>query len=582
LANAIAVLNRYTQLFPKSPRLAQVTFSLAQANLLGGHPADAIPLFTSLLPLPDYHIKSLLLLVEANVRANKSAEAISLLENERAQPNLDPDFLEKMNMRLLPLYLDAGSNEKAVSVLQQMDANILHVADVTAFNALAVKLGDLLLTKNDISSALACYRRVRDNEQIIALQKQQIENLKQQRVANLARIQANPLNSNQLQQDNNDIDAQIAKDQEILTKYQTLPPVLPPLFLRVARAYSMSGSRWESATVYHEILRRYPQCAEAEAALYGSVVIFDQLKRIDRAQGLCQTYLTQYPKGHYADSVGFLRGALAYDAQDYDKATEYFEDSLKNQPTNPRREQTEVILGDIQLQTGKFDDAIASYQKYEKEFPQGQLLEKAQYRSALALLFGGKADDAATAINAYLQKYPKGDYAADGEYRLDVIKFAGKQYDQVIADCVVWQQKQGMIGELSKENSKLQTWISYLSVIGVCSPMIGLLGTVTGMIRAFATLGASGIGDPSSLSSAIGEVLVATASGLFIAIPAFMAFYFLRNRATAAMHHIQDVIASLFRKMPYESMAGVHIGDDVIFAAQPSWLQTASVTPATE
>jgi len=61
-----------------------------------------------------------------------------------------------------------------------------------------------------------------------------------------------------------------------------------------------------------------------------------------------------------------------------------------------------------------------------------------------------------------------------------------------------------------------------------------------------------------------------------------MAFYFLRNRATAAMHHIQDVIASLFRKMPYESMAGVHIGDDVIFAAQPSWLQTASVTPATE
>jgi biopolymer transport protein ExbB len=142
--------------------------------------------------------------------------------------------------------------------------------------------------------------------------------------------------------------------------------------------------------------------------------------------------------------------------------------------------------------------------------------------------------------------------------------------------------EEGMIGELSKENSKLQTWISYLSVIGVCSPMIGLLGTVTGMIRAFATLGASGIGDPSSLSSAIGEVLVATASGLFIAIPAFMAFYFLRNRATAAMHHIQDIIASLFRKMPYESMAGVHIGDDVIFAAQPSWLASAPQTAAAE
>jgi biopolymer transport protein ExbB len=131
--------------------------------------------------------------------------------------------------------------------------------------------------------------------------------------------------------------------------------------------------------------------------------------------------------------------------------------------------------------------------------------------------------------------------------------------------------EEGMMGELSKENGKLQTWISYLSVIGVCTPMIGLLGTVTGMIRAFETLGSSGIGDPSSLSAAIGEVLVATASGLFIAIPAFGAFYYLRNRAAFAIHHIQDMVNSLFRKMPYDSLAGVHIGDDELYAAQPNW-----------
>jgi len=133
--------------------------------------------------------------------------------------------------------------------------------------------------------------------------------------------------------------------------------------------------------------------------------------------------------------------------------------------------------------------------------------------------------------------------------------------------------EEGMLGELAKENSRIQTWISYLSVIGVCSPMIGLLGTVTGMIRAFATLGSSGIGDPSSLSSAIGEVLTATASGLFIAIPAFMAFYFLRNRATAAIHHVQDILSGLFRKMPYEAMTDVQIGDDIIYAAMPNWVQ---------
>jgi biopolymer transport protein ExbB len=106
--------------------------------------------------------------------------------------------------------------------------------------------------------------------------------------------------------------------------------------------------------------------------------------------------------------------------------------------------------------------------------------------------------------------------------------------------------------------------------------MIGLLGTVTGMIKAFAVLGNQGIGDPGSLSKAIGEVLVATASGLFIAIPAFGAFYFLRNRAAKGLYDIHDTVASLFRKMPYDKFAGAHIGDEEIYAADPNWWVSGS------
>lgn len=125
--------------------------------------------------------------------------------------------------------------------------------------------------------------------------------------------------------------------------------------------------------------------------------------------------------------------------------------------------------------------------------------------------------------------------------------------------------------EMTKENSRIQTFVSYLSVIGVCTPMIGLLGTVTGMISAFAVLGSSGIGDPSGLSAAIGEVLVATASGLFIAIPAFTGYYWLRNRGAKVLHDIQDTMAHLLRKMPYDKLAGAHIGDEEIVAADPEW-----------
>ena len=133
--------------------------------------------------------------------------------------------------------------------------------------------------------------------------------------------------------------------------------------------------------------------------------------------------------------------------------------------------------------------------------------------------------------------------------------------------------EEGILAEMAKENSRIQTAISYLSVIGVCTPMIGLLGTVTGMIRAFATLGMSGIGDPAQLSGAIGEVLIATASGLFIAIPAFGFFYFLRNRGAKVLHDIQDTMVSLLRKMPYDKLEGAHIGDEELYAADPEWWQ---------
>jgi biopolymer transport protein ExbB len=140
--------------------------------------------------------------------------------------------------------------------------------------------------------------------------------------------------------------------------------------------------------------------------------------------------------------------------------------------------------------------------------------------------------------------------------------------------------EEGMIAEMHKESSSMGTIINYLSVIGVVTPMIGLLGTVTGMIKAFSTLGSSGIGDPSSLSGAIGEVLVATASGLVIAIPAFGMFYFLRSRSTTAMHHIQDIINQLFRKMPYEALEGVHISGEEIYAATPHWLAEGDIAGA--
>lgn len=132
--------------------------------------------------------------------------------------------------------------------------------------------------------------------------------------------------------------------------------------------------------------------------------------------------------------------------------------------------------------------------------------------------------------------------------------------------------EKSLFTELTKVNSTLQTRINYLSVIGVCTPMIGLTGTVSGMKGAFATLGTQGAGDVSALSSHIGEVLVATAAGLVIAVPAFLFFYFLRNRLQGAVSGLQDIATALFRKMPYEHLKDAHVGEEEFYAAIPNWV----------
>jgi biopolymer transport protein ExbB len=92
--------------------------------------------------------------------------------------------------------------------------------------------------------------------------------------------------------------------------------------------------------------------------------------------------------------------------------------------------------------------------------------------------------------------------------------------------------------------SQLMKPIDYLSIIGVTSPMLGLLGTVLGMIKAFQTMGYQGMGKPELLAANIGEALITTATGLIIAIPA-MAFYFYFKKG------FDKTLATLGRNLGY-------------------------------
>jgi len=76
----------------------------------------------------------------------------------------------------------------------------------------------------------------------------------------------------------------------------------------------------------------------------------------------------------------------------------------------------------------------------------------------------------------------------------------------------------------------LERFLNLLGTIAGISPLMGLLGTVTGIIRAFYAIQAGGMGDPRALSGGIAEALVATVAGLLVAIPALIAYRLLRGK----------------------------------------------------
>lgn len=118
------------------------------------------------------------------------------------------------------------------------------------------------------------------------------------------------------------------------------------------------------------------------------------------------------------------------------------------------------------------------------------------------------------------------------------------------------------MGEVTaKEINDLKSNINYLSVIGVVSPMVGLTGTVIGMMKAFKTLGSSGAADPSKLSANISEVLFATAFGLFVAIPGFVLYYVFRNRVQTVTVAVEQQIGHLFEDVPFEQLTGYRVQD---------------------
>ena len=96
-----------------------------------------------------------------------------------------------------------------------------------------------------------------------------------------------------------------------------------------------------------------------------------------------------------------------------------------------------------------------------------------------------------------------------------------------------------------RELQRYNRGLSLLDTTITIAPLLGLLGTVTGMIRSFSLLGGAELGAPSAITGGIAEALIATAFGLGVAILALLPFNFLNTQLEQARHEVSDAASQL-------------------------------------
>ena len=121
-----------------------------------------------------------------------------------------------------------------------------------------------------------------------------------------------------------------------------------------------------------------------------------------------------------------------------------------------------------------------------------------------------------------------------------------------------WWVESRAADEASLIEKALGRWLWVLETIVTAAPLLGLLGTITGMIRAFKLFGNQGLVDPGGVTGGVAEALIATALGLFIALIALFAFNYFSQRQAQIMDEMERLGTRLIDHVRLDERGGGH------------------------
>jgi biopolymer transport protein ExbB len=122
-------------------------------------------------------------------------------------------------------------------------------------------------------------------------------------------------------------------------------------------------------------------------------------------------------------------------------------------------------------------------------------------------------------------------------------------------------QKEMLKDAAALESPRLEKGISGLGTISNIAPLLGLLGTVTGTMKAFGVLGQFGaVSDPTVLANGVSEALITTVGGIIVAVPAVIFYNYLVGKVNLIMLRLESQVNALVAMINREGEGGAEAG----------------------
>ncbi|WP_157209812.1 MotA/TolQ/ExbB proton channel family protein [Marinimicrobium agarilyticum] len=131
----------------------------------------------------------------------------------------------------------------------------------------------------------------------------------------------------------------------------------------------------------------------------------------------------------------------------------------------------------------------------------------------------------------------------------NVFKSDNPPYQRIVDIIASQPPSQGrddsLFSHLAESRRQVEKYLGVIALTAAIAPLLGLLGTVSGMIKTFKMLTIFGSGDPAAVSGGISEALVTTELGLIVAIPALVVSALLSRKTKSYMHHLENTAIAL-------------------------------------